>query len=817
MTLERWAEIKRLFDAAVALGPAERSAFIAASCANDEDLCRELESLLAADKYSADSSDTRQSPRLAEGSRLGHYEVVSFLGAGGVGEVYKARDVRLDRLVAIKVLNVLATGTSELRARFEREARAVAALSHPHICKLYDVGSEGNANYLVMEYLEGETLAQRLGREPLSRDELFRYAIQVAEALQSAHECGVVHRDLKPANVMLTNRGATLLDFGLAKLSLLTADDAEDVKSLTAVGSVLGTLYYMAPEQLAGHETDERTDVFAFGALLYEMATGRKAFLSGDALASPALDRVVTRCLARDPAHRWQSCQALLRELRAAETRAARPSQRFTLAGKRAMTATAILVMLTIAAVLAMSRAPTGSGLDAIAVLPFENGSTDQNLEYLADGITEGLINQLSRLQGVRVPPRTLVAGYTMSRDDLQKIGRELGVDAVVTGRLVKRGDTLTVAAELVDVNELSQLWGGQFPTLPRSAGSVETTIAAEIAGRLQRSPGQSEIVAERSMPDPEAYEAYMRGRYYVKQRTRDGFAKAVAQLEQAIEIDPSYVLAHAGLADALTTAVYYNMLPAAEAYPKAKLEAERALQLDDQTAEAHAALAVVKLLYEWNFADAERHYQRAIELQPNFAIAHTGYSIYLASQGRLTDAIVAALRAEELDPVSPNTAAHVGWIYYFNRQYDHAIEKGQKALALSREHAGAYELLAEVVLAEGLDASDLRFLIGDNATSVTAREQLAYIEAVRGDAAARNRFLASLRRASSEPSQIPLVKLATMYAAFGDRSHAFELLERAVVERAGQLVWLNVSPNLDPLRTDPRFGDLVRRVGLAR
>jgi serine/threonine protein kinase len=602
---ERWQQVKKIFNAALERPVGERSRYLAQACAGDEDLRAEVESLLAADSQAdnvllipigpAPFMDTIVPTTLAPGTRFGPYEIERLLGAGGMGEVYKARDTRLDRTVAMKVLPSRFARDPELRKRLHREARAISSLNHPHIRALYDIGEQDGLEFLVMEYLEGETLADRLGAGPLPLTEAVRYAQEMIGALAEAHQHGIVHRDLKPRNVMLAKSGTKLLDFGIAKVrGELAEDTGEGAAGLTAKGSVLGTLQYMAPEQLEGHQVDVRTDIFAFGLVVYEMVTGRKAFeattetslivaiLERDPtplravqpLAPLWLETLVARCLAKRPADRWQSSVELLAQL------AQDGSEAAALASMGREPAAGMEESPTQGATgLTESRPATGE-LASIAVLAFTNMSADKEQEYFCDGIAEELINALTKLSGLRVASRTSAFQFKGRAVEVSEIGRRLKVDTILEGSVRKAGNRLRVTARLVDTRSGYELWSERFDREMDDVFAVQDEIARAVAEGLRMQLTDEPVIAPTTR-SVDAYHLYLKGRDYWTRRYSGFLHTAVECFEQAIAIDPGYALAHAGLADGYAVLGFWGYLPSREMMAKAEAAARRALMLD--------------------------------------------------------------------------------------------------------------------------------------------------------------------------------------------------------------------------------------------
>jgi serine/threonine-protein kinase len=870
-----WERVKDVVGEALGRPLDARDAFVREACRGADDLRGEVDSLLAANQQMghflsdpaclereanglagcspglgpAGAAPAAAPARLVPGARLGPYEVVSFLGAGGMGEVYQARDTRLDRTVAIKVLPADAAVHADRLRRFEREARAVSLLSHPHICALYDVGEHEGSSFLVMEYLEGESLAQRLRAGPMPLDEALRCAMQVAEALQEAHQHGVVHRDLKPANVVLTKNGAKLLDFGVAKLQTVAPESIGSGVS-TSDGQMIGTVPYMAPEQLEGGPIDERTDVFGFGLLLYEMVSGRRAFeptsgprliaalLKDDPtplsevqpLAPRSLEAVIERCLARDPARRWSS----IAELMAALRRQQRARPRGT-AGRRvaavlarlrrgnAWAAVAVATVLSLAgASAALHRVrPDPRAIDSIAVLPLADAGGEAGSEYLADGVTESIISSLSHLPQLRVMARSTVFTYKGREVDPRQVGADLNVRAVLTGRVRRQGHVLAVAAELVDARDGSRIWGGLYERPLSDIFAVQDEIAREITAnlRLRLTATQEQQLTKRYTEDAEAYRLYLQGRYLWNKRTDDDVGRAIDYFERAIARDPGFALAHAGLADAHVVRGIWDIRPPKESFPPAKAAATSALARDERLAEAHTALAAAYMYHDRDFAAAEAEFKRAIELNPNYAIAHLWYANLLTAIRRPEAALVESRRAQELDPFSLIVNAVAGWTHYAARRQDEGLDRVQKTGELDRHFWAAHWYLGvfyeeKKMYREAIAAYERSIDLSGGLSRTIA--SLGHAYAISGQPDRAREVLGDLRRLSAT-HYVSAYAVAQIHAGLGDKEAALQWLEKALEERHGWVILLGVDPDFDGLRSDPRFGDVMRRAGLQR
>jgi len=609
---------------------------------------------------------------LSAGDKLGPYEILAPIGAGGMGEVYRARDSPLDREVAVKVLPDHLSNDSQALARFEREGKAVAALSHPNILVLFDIGDQDGVRYAVTELLEGETLRDRLSRSPLAGQRAIELGAALAEGLAAAHGKDIIHRDIKPGNIFLTADGQVkILDFGLARRKQeISSHDETVTLDETQAGSVTGTIGYMSPEQVRGEKVGAASDIFSLGCVLYESVTRRRPFSgksAGDTMAAilkedpPAitdtgkeapveLERVIDRCLAKNPAQRFHSAHDLAFALRGLLSGVGKkPAPR-----PRKLRFVAIAAVIVIAAVgLFYWRSHAGRDIYSLAVLPFANTSGNPDADYLSDGITESLMGSLSELPNLKVMSSSAVARYKGKTPDVPSVGKELGVRAVLTGRITRRGDNLTVTAELVDAADNSRLWGEQYNRKLADALAVQNEIAQQIADklRLRLSNAQMTRIAKRQTASPEAYQLYLKGRYFAAQFTPEGLSKGMDYFHQAIALDPAYALAYDGMS------YYYALvddLSAAprDVMPKAEEAARKAIELDDSLVQPHVEQAYNYTIYDFDWA-AEREFRRALSLNPTYAPAHEFYSWYLISVGRIDQAIQEGQRAVELDPLS--------------------------------------------------------------------------------------------------------------------------------------------------------------------
>ncbi len=792
------------------------------------------------------------------GKTVSHYRIVAKLGGGGMGVVYKAEDTRLGRSVALKFLPDDVSQDEEAVKRFQREARAASALNHPHICTIHDLGEHEGRQFIVMELLEGQTLKHRIGSRPLESGQVARWGSQIADALDAAHSRGIVHRDVKPANVFVTDRAeAKVLDFGLAK-ALRPVDETTATESLTRAGATPGTLPYMAPEQLRGRPADARTDIYALGCVLYEMATGQRPFraelgpeLSSDILNKapvplgrlnpdlpPELERIVLKCLEKDPENRYQSAKELMVDLRRLTSSgpsitssaqrplplgsAPSPSRRWVL-GLALVAVPGLLVYAFFSNLGGLRHRLLGAPpprIDSIAVLPLENLSGDAEEEYFVDGMTEELIAQLAQISALKVISRTSVMQYKKARKPLPEIARELDVDAVVEGSVRRAGNRVRITAQLVHAPTDRHLWAKSYERDLIDVLTLQAEVAREIAAEINiaLTPQEQARLATTRPVNPRAHELYLKGRYFWNKRTPDDLQKSLEYFEQATAEDPNYALGYAGVADAYSLLGYvgYAVLPPREAFPKAKAAALKVLELDPSLAEAHVALAYINWEHDWDWAASLAEFRRAIALNPNYATAHHWYAIRLAALGRSEEARAEARRAQELDPLSLIIRGNIAWIRIFDGRPDDALVALGPTLEMDPNFASTHWFFSLAYLQKGMYPEavaaakrNMELMHGYNPGSEAT---LAYAYALAGNQAGARRLLEGMKQTARQ-RYVPPDWIAVIYAGLGDRDQAFAWLEKGYQEHSGLLPLLKVHPLFEKLRDDPRFADLVRRM----
>ena len=789
------------------------------------------------------------------GQTISHYRIVEQLGAGGMGIVFKAQDNRLDRAVALKFLPEELAQKPQALERFRREARAASTLNHPGICTIYDIGEQDGRAFIAMEFLDGETLRSRIHGKALPLEEILRLGIQIAEALDAAHTEGIIHRDIKPANVFVTKRGqAKVLDFGLAKLvpkgvaAGADADSAgEPSDSTSIVGIISGTPSYMSPEQVRGDNLDARTDIFSLGLLLYEMATGRQAF-SGNTGGmiieavltrmpvpvrsinpeiSPRLEEIINKALQKDRDQRSQHAADIRTDLQ----RLARGDDSSSIAAGENTAS----VLLSSGSHLRSTdeRSPRNSTpqtgtvrrervskiIDSLAVLPFENASRDPENEYLSEGIAGSLINILATVPKLRVMAQSTVFRYRGRGIDPQAVGRELNVRAVLTGRMMQSGGSLRIGTELVDVATGSQLWGAQYDRKPGDIFAIQDEISNEISGnlRLKLTRAEKKRLTKRQTDDAEAYRLYLKGRHHWNRWTEEGFYKAIEYFQQAVDKDPGYALAYAGLADSYVLLGWNSYLPSKDAFPKAKVAAIEALRLDPVLGEAHTPFAAVLWLYDWQWQAAQTEFKRSLALKPAYPTANHWYAEYVMTMGRHSEAITRMKNSQELDPLSLIISDAIGWSLYMARRYDDAIEQLQRTVELDPNYPVTYWVLSLSLRKMG--RYDLAIAEGEKGVSLSGgspmmRAALAQTFGAAGRKEKAIEILDDLTKLAKQKYVAPYF-FAGIHVGLGKNDRAMECLEKSYEERSHWLIYLHMDPGLDALRSNPRFQDMLQRIGL--
>jgi eukaryotic-like serine/threonine-protein kinase len=782
--------------------------------------------------------------------RFGPYELTARIGAGGMGEVYRARDTRLGRDVAIKILSEGVASDPDRARRFEVEARAASALNHPNILTVHDVGNEDGVAYLVTELLEGEGLDRVLARGPLTPDRAVSLAAEAARALAAAHGKGIVHRDLKPQNLFVTTDGRIkILDFGLARVLGSEKESKEDSEGVTATahtepGTILGTIGYMSPEQVRGLPTDEPTDIFALGATLYEMLVGVKAFArptSADTLSAilkeeprpieelrpevpEAVCRVVERCLAKRPEDRYSSATelALALEQAAGNALAAPESRKRTrpTRSRAAVIGIAATVILVVSALWLLRRAGPDAPvrrIQSLAVLPLENLSGDPQQEYLADGMTEALITRLAQIGALRVISRTSVMRYKGERKPLPEIARELGVDAIVEGSVLVAGARLRITAQLIHGPTDTHLWASEYDKDLRDVLELQADVAQAIVREVAVAvrPDEAKRLAESRPVDPEVYDLVLRGRYHWNQRSSEGMTQAVELFREATRRDSAYAPAYAGLADAYLSQFDYGLLSWEESTALARAAATKAIELDPGLAAAHTSLAHIHL-HEWEWSAAEAGFRKAIELDPSYVVAHHWYALCLTALGRVKEAVDRMELAHGIDPLSARINADLGMAYLAAGEYEKAVVQETRTLDLA-PGSGTPKWIRGMALEQlgrYQEATiDMESALEDDPEDASVLGSLGHLFAVSGRQEDARQLLEKLLARSNADDVTFFVAL--VYAGMGEKDESLTWLERAVEARSGSVRYLKMEPRLASLRGEPRYRQLMERVGL--
>ena len=834
------------------------------------------------------------SPNFSRGARLGHYEIKSQLGAGGMGEVYLAEDTRLHRKVALKILPAEMAANQDRMRRFKQEATAAAALNHPNVAHIYEIGESDGTSFIAMEFVDGTTLREKIHGEKSGLKVLLKHLLLVAEGLAKAHASGIVHRDLKPDNIMISNDGhAKILDFGLAKLVETSGPDlgqGEGGEAPTAVmqqhsvpGMIMGTVGYMSPEQAQAKTVDQRSDIFSLGCILYEAATGRKPF-TGDSIvdtlhkiiyeparaitdfnpsASPDLQRIIRKCLAKEPEKRYQTVrdtandlEELLEQMKSvsdierfapsanATTSSApgstdehAPAQSTESATQPAASSTesvysgvkqhkfaaaivglALIVGVVVGLGLYLRSDKTAGAIESIAVMPFVNESGNADVEYLSDGMTETLINSLSQIPNLRVKARSSVFRYKGREIDPKKIAAELNVQAILTGRVVQRGDQLTLNLELIDSQTENVLWGNIYERKFSELVALQSEIARDVSNKLKTklSGADAAKVEKNYTANAEAYQLYLRGKFSWNKRTSESLKQAAELYRQAIEKDPNYALAYSGLAETYVLFSSYDVAPADDSMPQAKAAALRALAIDDSLAEAHNALGFYLSNYEWDRDGSEKEYRRAIELKPSYATAHHWLGADLVNVKRFDDSLLELRRAEELDPLSPIIGTNLGDTLVFARRYDEAIAQYKRTLVLNPNFASAHRGLGWAYGSRGMypeAIAETRTAIELNIRS-SAKGYLGLWLARSGKREDAGQLLNELKQESARNYVQPYT-FALIYIGLGSKEEALNWLEKQMSGHAETANQYAVAPELDELRSEPRFKAMLKRMNL--
>jgi serine/threonine protein kinase/Flp pilus assembly protein TadD len=825
------------------------------------------------------------SENISPNSALAHYRILSKLGAGGMGEVYLAEDIQLDRRVALKILPAEFANQTDRMNRFVREAKSASALNHPNIITIHEIGADGNTHFIASEFIEGETLHSQLRHEPTTLKSALEIAIQIASALDAAHRAGIVHRDIKPENVIVRPDGLVkILDFGIAKLSELPAmggRSSEEVATAlksegTSPGMIIGTAHYMSPEQARGKTVDARSDIFSFGIVFYELLSGGRPFEGENAMdvmgavlhkepipinqlvptLPQEIERIVNKTLRKDREQRYQTAKDLLIDLKDANQELDFQNKKERTTAPQIPAATPVrpsdtkpptssaefitqevkkhklglvlgsLILLGLIAVGAWAfvfRTSTKTGpIDSIAVLPFQNKSSDTDTEYLSDGLAESLVYRLSQLPNLKVSPTSSVMRYKGKDTDITQIAKELEVDAVLSGRVSERGDDLTISVELVDARSKKIIWAEQYDRKMSDLLATQREIATTITQKLELKLSGSEAkgITKRYTDSNEAYQLYLRGRYSFAKRTKDEMLRAIDYFRQAIKLDPKFALSYARIAETYASMPAYPYLSPKEAFPQAKAAAQQALEIDPTLAEAHTFLAYSLIIYDWNWTEAERSFKRAIELDPNNSAAHFRYGqVYLAPTGRVDEAAAEIKRGLDLEPLDVNMGVTLAWIYFAAAQYDKALEQAKKTYDLEPTHPLGRWMLSQAYINKGMYGEAISLIeqwLHDDPTNQFALRDvgIAYAKAGRRDKAEE---MVSRFRELAKTQYVPTCRIAAIYVALDYKDKAFAELNKAFEARDWELHRLNVDIYWNPVRNEARFKEMLERINLPK
>jgi eukaryotic-like serine/threonine-protein kinase len=829
MKAERYQQIEQLFHAALERKPEERATFLEQACGEDEALRREVESLLPYDEQARSFIGTPPANVAAAilaaeldqsmvGRTLGHYCILSRLGAGGMGEVYLAEDTKLGRKVAIKLLPPETADDEQSKKRLLREAQAAATLDHSNVCAIYEVGEQDGHGFIVMQYLEGETLSNRIKNKPLELKEALDVAVQVADALAEAHSRGVTHRDIKPQNIMISaKKQVKVLDFGLAKLiqdRQISISEATAESLITGPGMLVGTVPYMSPEQLRGEVVDARSDLFSLGVVLYEMIAGSPPFAGATvadllvsildkaplplashvAEAPAALDHLINRCLAKQRQQRYPSARELLTDLRSLAAQLSQPQ-------------------------------PAAKPSPSIAVLAFINMSADPENEYFCDGLAAELLNALAKIKALRVAARTSAFFFKGKNTDAREIGQNLNVGAVLEGSVRKVGNRLRITAQLINVADGYHLWSERYDREMEDIFDLQDEISLAIvdALKVELMGVEKAAVVKRYTDNAEAYQLYLKGRYFWYRFPAPGYEKSREYFQQSIDADPTYALGYCGLADYFGMAAAEGLTPPDEGWPKCEAAMNKALVLDDTLAEIYNSKAGISFIYYRDWPAAERAFKHAMELNPNFAEVRNHYALCLASYGRTEEAVTESRRALRLDSLSLHRNLWLARVFFWSGRYDEAIEQCYRTLDLDGNSPLAYEWLGDAYEQKGQHAEAIA--AWSRAIVLRGKGELAALVdhtfAASGfDAAVRALALQRLKRLNEKKERgayVPAMAFVTLYLRLGDCEQTTAWLAKAVLERNRAVLGISIDPRYESLRSAPQYAGLARQMGFTQ
>jgi len=836
-TPRRSQEIDRIVSSALERERAERAAFLDEICGGDEQLRKEVESLLALNRperlvagAAVEEATQLLAKRTLAIEKLGRYQIVRSLGAGGMGEVYLGHDEQLNRPVAVKLLTSYHAAEEERMRRFRQEALSASALNHPNILTIYEIGESDGANFIAAEFVDGLTLSERIGCGAISTDETLKIAQQIASALSAAHAAGIIHRDIKSANIMVRADGLVkVLDFGIAKYEQPeNGTDAKKALVETMPGAVMGTAAYMSPEQARGLSVDARTDIWSLGVVFYEMLAGHRPFV-GDtvmdvmsavlerqpaslsttgATAPELLERIVFRALSKDREARYSSANEMLADLKdlSKKLEFAAESERQSAEHKPA------------------TSYPAGETSGSIAVLPFVNMSSEPENEYFCDGLAEELLNALTRIKDLKVAPRTSSFSFKGKNANVRTIGEALKVNSVLEGSVRKSANRLRIAVQLINVADGYNLWSEQYDRELKDVFDVQDEIALAVVDALKvKLLGKEKAaVLKRATDNVEAYQLLLKGRYHWYKQIPDSVRKSRDYFQQAIELDPAFAPGYAGLSEYYGLSAALGMMPGAEGWPLAEAAMIRAQELDNSLPEIHNGLAAIRMFYYRDWQGAEREIKRTLELNPKFAEVHCLHSYCLVAMGRLDDAIAEVRRACELDPLSTTYNRYLGKTFYYARQYDEAIAGFQQAVDLDANNAPVHEDLAQVFHQTGYHRQAIAEyqkaleLVGDVEGAATLGRVYARDGFDRAIRMAAERELEQLKARLDQGEYVPAIRLAHAYTTLDQTEDALAWLEKACEERNAFPLFIHVNPFYDRLRSDARFTDLLERFSLA-